>query len=287
MLKRIFAALVAVAAAGAAGVATASSASAAAPLTDTVHIRGNLDNGNHGYWAKLDYNRTVRITRASKSTWNVVLKDVGSFTTLKGAKSPAAGATIAGSMPGTFAGTFRFTVTSTSKPDASKVRSGYNFRCNPAVPNRGDCPGMPATTSNWPALYFGPGTTVTAGTWKWDYETCKEAWTTSNAGDTGDITGRPCVEPVIPAAPAVQQPTCQVKKGTITAPATTGVEYMLWEGNFGKTMVAGRPYKVAPGTVRVVASATGGYRIERGVQREWLITVNPVPQACETPSPNA
>src|SRR5690606_11719840 len=75
-------------------------------LTDKVRISGNYDTGAHGPWASLSYNRSVRITpvRNTVNSWNVTLTDSGTFTTLKGKKSPGAGTEIETAVKGQFSG---------------------------------------------------------------------------------------------------------------------------------------------------------------------------------------
>src|SRR4051794_2584268 len=86
---------------GAGGIGGVSAASA--PAVFTAHISGNLDNGNHGYWASLDYPRTVTITdtgpvaKEQPHHYQVKLTDNGTFHTLPGAtNSPRAGKPVAG-----------------------------------------------------------------------------------------------------------------------------------------------------------------------------------------------
>jgi hypothetical protein len=290
MLNKI-AARVAALAAGVVVLATAGPAEAARPtVTDTVHIKGNYDNGAHGPWARLSYDRSVRISRATAAnTWNVTLTDRGTFSTIPGKQSPGAGVAITRTQAGRIEGVFKYTVLSTGDPSGRRVRSGYNFRCN--VNGTGDraqdCPGMPAATNAWPGLYFGSGATVTPGSWRWVFTTCKERWTNGSAGDTGDITGRPCVETVTPGAPVVQQPTCAVRHGSVTVPNVAGVRWTLKSGWRSWSMQSGHAYTVAAGKYRIEADARSGYRLARHVRDSWAFTIVKAPASwqCPTPSP--
>lgn len=256
----------------------ATSATAAAPFTDTVRIVGNYDTGNHGYWASLAYSRTVSITeRVEGDVYDVVLSDRGTFRTLPGARSPQAGERIRNVQNGTFDGSFSYVVTSEAEPTAERVARFHNFRCNPRVPNRGDCPGMDAPTSNWPALYFPQGATVTPGAWRWEYRTCAERWVNGSGGNAGDITGKRCDRTVRADEPTVVQPECDATRGKLTVPADRGVRY---EVN-GRTWRAGS-YDVRSGVYRVTAHARDGYRLV-GDQR-WRLTVERA-VACPTPTP--
>lgn len=195
---------------------------AAASQSFTVHISNNQDNGHHGPWALLDYDRKITFTpTAAKGEYSVLLEDKGTFTTIGGGLSPKDGTKIT-EQTGTFAGHFSFTVTSTTAPSQGSVKSSYDYQCDGKTGDRlKDCPGMPASTSLWPALFLGgtPGgngkdvtvpTTaqITAGAYSWIYKTCVEQWTdasTNNDGlaaDAGDITGKACPESPTPTVTA-------------------------------------------------------------------------------------
>jgi hypothetical protein len=256
-------------------------ASASTGLSHTVAISGNLDNGGHGYWSRLDYNRTAHISKGStEDTWNVLLKDSGSFRTMPGTRSPGAGVPITRAEPGSFYGTFQFVVTSKTAPTRALVRQAYNFRCNPAVPNRGDCSGMPQPTSNWPALYFGKDAQVAAGAWSWSYRTCAERRTDGSGGSSGDITGKRCSVKVTADAPTVTSPDCGETRGRLTIPSDRGVTYVAYGKRF-RTTKSGA-HAVWPGTYKVVAKAKDGYRLYG--RTSWTLTVN-APAACPTPTP--
>jgi LPXTG-motif cell wall-anchored protein len=202
---------------------------AAAPLSFTVHISNNQDNGHNGAWAMLDYDRKITFTpTGAPSEYRAVLEDNGTFKTIGGAQSPKEGVKIT-EQTGAFTGHFSFTVTSTTAPSQGSVKPSYNYQCNGKTGDRlKDCPGMPASTSLWPALFLGgtsggngkdvsvPATAqITAGAYSWIYKTCVEQWTdasTNNDGmdaDAGDITGKAC-----PPSPT---PT-----DTVSAPSAEG-----------------------------------------------------------------
>jgi hypothetical protein len=270
MLNRIIAATATALAVGTAGLAIALPASAQNGLTDAVHIAGNYDNGNHGPWASLDYTRFVKITPGTAANeWSVSLKDQGTFRTLKGKNSPGAGTKIENARPGTFVGTFDFKVTSTTAPTAAQVQNNYNYACN--VNGTGDraadCPGMPKSTSEWPALYF-PGGTVTAGTWNWVYRTSREKWTNGNAGDTGDITGKGRTKTATAVAPVVRQPSC-LRSGRLTVTGVAGVAYSLKSGDQVTPLTADHRYRLQPGRYLVSATALDGYKL-RG-EDSWFV----------------
>jgi hypothetical protein len=276
--------LAAVFAAGAlaiAGLATGT-AHASAPFTDTVRVSGNLDQGDHGYWARLAYSRTVSINPAGDGVWAVALRDVGRFDTIRGARSPQAGAVLGRPATGSFAGTYNFTVHSEAKPSDALVRRGYDFRCNPAVPNRGDCAGMPKTTGEWPALYFPAGAQVTAGSWRWEYRTCSETWVNSSAGNRGDITGERCERAVRPQSPTAVQPECDAERGSLTIPSQRGVRYEVRVNDARPRAVEAGTYPAKPAVYRVTAHAVRGYEL-RG-DRVWRRVVEQA-EPCPTPTP--
>ncbi|HEY9371029.1 hypothetical protein [Streptomyces sp.] len=261
----------------------ATSATAAAPFTDTVRIAGNFDNGEHGYWARPTYSRTVTITPSSATNvWNVALRDAGTFTTIPGAKSPQAGVTLGSPVRGTFSGTFDFTVTSEAAPTDALVRSYYNFACDGTVPNRGRCPGMPQPTGNWPALYFPAGAQVSAGAWRWEYRTCAERWVNGSAGNSGDITGKRCDRTVHADEPTVVQPECGTTRGKLVIPSDRGVTYRASRDNGRYLTLRAGSYDVRPAVYRVRAYALPGYRLIG--DRTWQKTVNEA-EPCPTPTP--
>lgn len=261
------------------GLATGT-ANAAAPFTDAVQISNNLDGGTHGHWAWVLHRRAVNIAKTAEGangapdTYRVVLTDSGALTTIKGAKSPQAGVTIARAVTGSFGGRYTFTVVSATPPSSAGVANSYNYGCQIG----GSCPGRPATTSNWPSLYFDANAQVTPNNdWRWDYRTCAESWTNSAAGNSGDITGALCDARVATVAPTVTQPACDTVRGTLVVPARRGVVYEVR----GRTWVAGE-HKVRPGSYRVAAKARDGY-VLRG-DRRWTLTVDEA-KVCSTPTP--
>lgn len=263
------------------GLATGT-ANAATDLTDTVRIVGNYDNGNHGYWASLAYNRTVTIDRTGKDTWSVTLRDAGTFTTLRNAKSPAAGVKLGAPVTGNFSGRYDYKVTSASRPSRVEVARFHDFKCNPAVPGREDCPGMLKSTGQWPALYFPGKATVTEVAWRWEYRTCAETWVNSSAGDQGDITGKRCDRRKEATAPTVVQPECDAAKGKLVIPADRGVTYKVrTEARDYRTVRAGE-YDVRPGSYWVRAYAKPGVKLV-GVDR-WRLEVEAA-EVCPTPTP--
>jgi LPXTG-motif cell wall-anchored protein len=210
-------------------------AAAAPQATQTfkVHISNNQDNGHHGAWAFLQYDRTITFTPTPGVTgeYQVLLTDEGTFTTIDGALSPRDGVKMA-KQTGTFTGHFSLVVTSKTAPSSTGVKSAYDFKCDGKTGNRlQDCPGMPASTSNWPALYLGgtpggngkdvtvpPTVQITGGDYSWIYTTCAEQWTDALANDdgkadtAGDITGKAC-------PPSSASPT---PSDTGSAPAAPG-----------------------------------------------------------------
>jgi LPXTG-motif cell wall-anchored protein len=212
--------------------------------TFTTHISGNLDNGHHGYWAVLDYQRVTTITgpaTVGKAPvhYRVVLTDTGTFATLPGpADSPRQGLPVA-AQNGRFTGTYQFDVVTGRQP-VGATRASYAYRCDRH--GRGDrvadCPGMPAGTSAWPALYFGgaPGgngqpvvvpldVVISPGGYTWTYRTCVETWVDSDSNNdgadvrAGDITGRRCPSPPpCPTATPTATPTVKIGLPRVVSP---------------------------------------------------------------------
>jgi hypothetical protein len=180
--------------AGPAGPAGEGGADAIVTVNAVTSVSDRNDSGTNGDWAKDTFTRDVTVTRqhAAKAAdcgsgatqcwfYTANLVDSGSFMTIEGAKSPAAGVDIAGIVSGTFNGGSRIEFyASSDSPDASLV---------PATVTGNDL-----ATGDWVKEFFADGTTVTAPdllNWSWTYTapaTC-EQWVNAKAGNEGDITG--------------------------------------------------------------------------------------------------
>jgi hypothetical protein len=168
--------------------------SAIVSVMAATNLTNRPDSGLHGNWALDNLTRTVALTRqhaaeASKcgggatTCWfyTASLVDNGSFTTIDGAKSPQAGATINGTVTGTVSGGTKIEFYASSgepNPDG--------------VPVNVDGAGHP--TSTWVNAFFPDGTVVTTSNllnWSWTYSapaTC-EKWVNAFDGNSGDIRG--------------------------------------------------------------------------------------------------
>jgi hypothetical protein len=287
--------LAAVFAAGAlvvAGLATSTAAAASAPtVRDTVRVANNLDTGNNGYWAWLNFSRTTTITKTvdrvnEADTYQVELADSGTLRTIRGARSPEAGVRIAHAMPGSVAGRYSVTVTSEVEPSDERVSPYANYRCRPdSTPDRAqDCSGMPKSTGDWYQLYFGDNATPVQGSesYSWTYRTCSERWVDNGVRGQGDITGERCERAVRPESPTVAQPECGAEKGKLVIPADRGVFYKVRTADRSSRVVRAGSYDVRPGTYWVTAHAVRGYEL-RG-DRMWRLVVEQA-EVCPTPTP--
>jgi hypothetical protein len=187
---------------------------------DTVHIVNDVDSGHHGYWARLNLHRSVTITSGgTDGTWTVQLHDQGTFATIGGAaNSPHEGDRVR-AVKGTVTGDYTLTVHSATPPSTKGVGNRYDYGCDVhGTGDRGtDCPGMPASTSDWPKLYFGPDAQVTGGDYQWTYHTDScggQTWTDASTNgdgtdaDAGDITGcKPCPPSTSPSSSPSESPS--------------------------------------------------------------------------------
>ena len=170
-------------AASAALLAGAGAASASPPahqVTSAVtFVADRPDSGNgtpDPYWADDTLTRTITITRTGGTpgayTFTAVLKDTGTFTTIKGAKAPDQGGSYAGDVikskvTGTVTGDADFTFTASSLPG-----SGFNAGVPLTENDHGQVPSD--STSKWFELAFPSGTTfegadTAIGPWGWTY----------------------------------------------------------------------------------------------------------------------
>ncbi|GIL31502.1 hypothetical protein [Actinocatenispora comari] len=202
-------------------------------VKDTVHIVNDVDSGHHGYWARLNLHRSVTITPGdTDGSWTVRLHDQGTFATIGGtANSPREGNRVRG-VKGTVTGDYTLTVDSATPPSTKNVGNRYDYACDVhGTGDRGtDCPGMPASTSDWPKLYFGPDAQITGGAYQWTYHTAScggQTWTDASTNgdgtdaDAGDITGcKPCPPSTSPSSSPSGSPS-QSPSGGPTSPSAS------------------------------------------------------------------
>lgn len=202
-------------------------------VKDTVHIVNDVDSGHHGYWARLNLHRSVTITPGdTDGSWTVRLHDQGTFATIGGtANSPREGNRVRG-VKGTVTGDYTLTVDSATPPSTKNVGNRYDYACDVhGTGDRGtDCPGMPASTSDWPKLYFGPDAQITGGAYQWTYHTAScggQTWTDASTNgdgtdaDAGDITGcKPCPPSTSPSSSPSGSPSQSPSDGP-TSPSAS------------------------------------------------------------------
>jgi hypothetical protein len=156
--------------------AAAASASPHPPAVRAVtHVKDRPDGGNGGTWADDTMTRSVTITLTGGTpgayTYTATLADKGSFTTIKGAKTPNqggsyAGDTIESKVTGTMRGYADFSFTASSLPSGA-LNAGVPLTEN----DHGNAPAD--STSAWYELAFPSGTTFGAagiGAWSWTYK---------------------------------------------------------------------------------------------------------------------
>lgn len=182
--KHLAAVPVAALALAALGLGTAAHA-APATVTAVTHVVNRADSGNGGTWAYDNLTRTLKVTPgATSSTYNAVVTDKGTFTTVQGALSPnqaTAGTKVTRAVKGTFSGSIKYTVTAAAGSTLTDV----------ATATENDMLAAPAgenTTGNWPDRAFTvKPASVTEGDWSWTYKTAAESWTDSSADGDGNV----------------------------------------------------------------------------------------------------
>jgi hypothetical protein len=202
-------------------------------VQDSVLVVHDVDSGHHGYWARLNLHRSVTITPGgTDGTWTVRLHDQGTFATIAGAaNSPREGNRVR-HVRGTVTGDYTLIVQSATPPSTKDVANRYDYACDVhGTGNRAaDCPGMPASTSDWPKLYFGAGAQIAGGDYQWKYHTDScggQTWVdASGNGDgtdasAGDITGcKPCPPSTSPSSSPSESPS-QSPSGQPTSPSAS------------------------------------------------------------------
>lgn len=162
-------------------------------------VAGDVDSGTKGnYWAQDRYTRTIKAWRVGADQWCVIVRYVGTFTTLAGA-SPGGTAEVPAGLTGHFTGGYRTQFHATLDPKR-KLRGSIgtiDYRCSDA----GACPGA----VYWADWYF---TGIPAGDddldfWSWTYSFKGQTWTNASTGQSGDIvaTGKTKIDPPPPSTP--------------------------------------------------------------------------------------
>lgn len=170
----------------------------------TTEVTGRPDSGKHGDWATDDFTRTTKVCQTDDTTYVLTISDAGTFTTLAGAKSPAAGVDLPAPFTGSFTGGATVTVTSDVSPVA------------PPASSPGD-----KSTSEWASLLF-PGNNGTISGWSWTYGTKCETWVNAEAGNSGDVTGVECEYDEEPSTTVPPTTTAPPSSSTSDTPPASG-----------------------------------------------------------------
>jgi len=231
---------------------SASPSTAASPTgpftSNTVRVSHAQDEGHHGVWANLEFDRVVTATDNGDGTYAVTMTDDGAFTALAGGKSPRAGADITRGGKGTLHGTYAFTVHSDTAPSSDGVADTLDEGCTSDAGQARTCTNRPSNEA-YVLRYFGDGATATAGEYTWTYKTACETWLDSSTNgdgtdaDAGDITMKVCDTPPPGTQPVTDKlfsvaNVCRVK---IDGPAG----YVVQKANVWTiTNRSGKAYKV-------------------------------------------
>jgi hypothetical protein len=206
-------------------VAVAIGTPASAATTDCsgpfmTQVTNRPDSGLHGDWAKDTFTRTTTVTCLGEGKYQLVLSDVGTFTTIAGATSPGiTAAALGASFTGQFTGGAKITVTSDVPPVAPPSTSDGTI-----------------SSSEWASLLF-PGNNGTLDQWGWVYSTKCEQWANTNLGNTGDVTGKICeTQSTSTTTPPSTSSSTSTATSTVTStgsgssskPATTSRVSHLW-----------------------------------------------------------
>jgi hypothetical protein len=196
-MKRIFAAMTAalllVSLVGVSSVAAAGGGSKLNPpsCAGTLIINVNqkvvndVDSGVAGFWAFINYSKSIHVYQLSDSTFCLSVNESGQFVTIAGT-SPAGTGTVSAGVKGTFSGGYQAIVTgSLLSPLVEPIKGSlgtFDYQCDAS----GNCPGY----SSWLDLYFTSGYSFDYAWWGWQYKAGSHGtYTPTITGSSGDITG--------------------------------------------------------------------------------------------------
>ncbi len=150
----------------------------------TFKVLNDLDDGVKGnYWARSNYNKTIKVWQTGNNTFCADVRYIGSFSTLAG-NSPGGTAVNPAGITGTFQGGYLATFTASAKPDPSYRSNGnlgtfdYHDRTTPF---------------DWLGAYFVSSddfADFSQPWWGWIYHAGKNGtWGNASTSNQGDITG--------------------------------------------------------------------------------------------------
>jgi hypothetical protein len=157
-------------------------------LNIVFQVTGDADSGIGGYWAMDSYTKHVQVWDLGNSTFCVIVKYDGSFTSVAGV-SPAGVSTIGAGVTGTIEGGYSGILSGATFTPAGKRTKGNigtkDFGCS--IDNTGTALGC--TYYSWIADYFS-GASFAYTYWSWTYNAGDNGtWINASTGNSGDITG--------------------------------------------------------------------------------------------------
>jgi hypothetical protein len=128
-------------------------------LNITFTVSNDEAAGNYGYWAILNYSKNVQAYSAANGTYNATIVSTGTWSTVKGARSPATGIIEPTNGTGRFFMVYHTTIVYAA-PNASKKSEGvigsYDFGGSASDLLRSEYNQTgPRTPFNWVTSYFG------------------------------------------------------------------------------------------------------------------------------------
>lgn len=140
-----------------------------------------------GFWALINYKKTIKIIQINDNEFCVSTKFVGDFTTVEG-RSPANEADISAGITGTFQGGYKQTYTGTLNPNPDWSTKGYLGTFDHGWDGDPDTP-VNKEIDDWENIYFSNWPPPTWDWWGFIYHGGPNGtWVNSGDGNEGDIT---------------------------------------------------------------------------------------------------
>jgi hypothetical protein len=162
----------------------------------TYSVTNDEDSGDFGYWALDNFNKQLQVWQGpDKTSYYVVARYTGSFTTFAGALSPGAGAPVSKDATGQFEGGYvaTFTFTGAFNPGGFKTNGNigtYDFggtKADVLLQTYGNTQQGSPHTLDVLSLYFPGYASFNQTSWGWTYHYRSQSWNNFSTGNSGDI----------------------------------------------------------------------------------------------------
>lgn len=155
------------------------------PVVNVTHdVDNSVDSGFGGYWAFIDYGRTIQLWDQGDGSYCAVVGYQGRFEAVAGQQSPGNVEPLDGDEDGTFHGGYRALITGELLEEPTWPIRGRIDEIDHECTIAGICPGA----VNWVDQYFESGSDFEYEWWGWIYRGGRHGtWVNASEGSSGDI----------------------------------------------------------------------------------------------------